>query len=339
LNQREFFLDSRTSYSVGLNQVRQLNFDINANLSFNNRFEIRHTPLLTSDFDLLDVELIDATANNEFISQLEDRFQNNPQLIAFILEDFRPQVSSVLRYTLRRTNTDIIKRNRGSYQEYTVEYAGLLPYLSDRFIVSPDTIEGNLPGFYLRSLDYTQYVKLSGDFRRYKPVGTRSTLAFRSFAGAAITFGVNNTVPITRRFFAGGSNDIRGWAPLKLGPGLAQDDESFNGGEIKLLSQLEFRQMLIQNVWGSDIYAGYFLDAGNVWLSPRGEGSRSDLEPNVFKFDTFAKQIAVGTGAGLRIDWDYVIFRLDMAFRIHDLNDGWLNNKKAYFHFGIGHAF
>lgn len=339
LNQRDFFLDSRTSYSVGLNQVRQLNFDINANLSFNNRFEIRHTSLLTSDFDILDVELIDANATDDFVNQLEDRFQNNPQLIAFILEDFRPQVSSVLRYTLRRTNTDIIKRNRGSYQEYTVEYAGLLPYLSDRFIVSPDTLEGNLPGFYLRSLDYTQYVKLSGDFRRYTRIGTSSTLAYRAFAGAAITYGVNNVVPITRRFFAGGSNDIRGWAPLKLGPGLAQDENSFNGGEIKLLSQLELRQLLIQNVWGSDVYAGYFIDAGNVWLSQRADKSRSDLKSNVFAFDTFAKQIAMGAGTGLRIDWDYVIFRLDMAFRIHDLENGWLNNKKAYFHFGIGHAF
>jgi outer membrane protein assembly factor BamA len=339
LNQRDFFLDSRTSYSVGLNQVRQLNFDINANLSFNNRFEVRHTSLLTSDFDILDVELIDANATDDFISQLEQRFQNNPQLIAFILEDFRPQVSSVLRYTLRRTNTDIIKRNRGSYQEYTVEYAGLLPYLSDRFIVSPDTLEGNLPGFYLRSLDYTQYVKLSGDFRRYTSVGTSSTLAYRAFAGAALTYGVNNVVPITRRFFAGGSNDIRGWAPLKLGPGLAQDENSFNGGEIKLLTQVELRQMLIQNVWGSDVYAGYFVDAGNVWLSQRAEKSRSDLKTNVFKFDTFSKQIAMGAGTGIRIDWDYVIFRLDMAFRVHDLEHGWLNNKKAYFHFGIGHAF
>jgi outer membrane protein insertion porin family len=338
-NQKDFFIDSRTSYSIGLNQVRQLNFDINANLSFNNRFEVRHTSLLTSDFDLLDVEIIDANATSEFITQLEERFQNNPQLIVFILEDFRPQVSSVLRYTLRRTNTDIIKRNRGSYQEYTIEYAGLLPFLTDRFIVSPDTLEGNLPGFYLKSLDYTQYIKLSGDYRRYKTVGSSSTLSYRGFAGAAITYGVNNIVPITRRFFAGGSNDVRGWAPLKLGPGQAQDEKSFNGGEIKLFSQLEFRQMLVQNVWGSDVYAGYFIDAGNVWLSRRNDVSRTDLQPNLFRFDTFAKQIAVGAGTGVRIDWDYVIFRLDMAFRVHDLDHGWLNNKKAYFHFGIGHAF
>jgi hypothetical protein len=39
------------------------------------------------------------------------------------------------------------------------------------------------------------------------------------------------------------------------------------------------------------------------------------------------------------MDWEYVILRLDMAFRIHDLERGWLNNKKAYLHFGVGHAF
>jgi len=339
LNDNLNFIDSRTSYSISYNQVRQQNFNINANIAVNNRFEVRHTPRLSSTLDLFDIELIDATATQEFIDQLDERFQNNPQLVVFILEDFRPQVSSVIRYSLRRMNTDIIKRNYGSYQEFTVESAGLIPYLSDRFIVTPDTLEGDLPGLYLRSLDYTQYIKFTADYRRYKSLSSTTTIAYRVFAGAAFAYGVNDVIPITRRFFAGGSSDIRGWPPLKLGPGRAQDDRAFNGGEIKLIGQLEYRQQLVQNLLGGDLGAGYFVDAGNVWLAPRGNFSRSDLTGNTFKFDTFAKQIAVGAGAGLRMDWDYVILRLDMAFRIHDLERGWLNNKKAYLHFGVGHAF
>ncbi len=339
LNDNPNFIDSRTSYSISYNQVRQLNFNVNANIAFNNRFEIRHTPRLSSTLDLFDIELIDATATPDFIEQLDERFQNNPQLIVFILEDFRPQVSSVIRYSLRRMNTDIIKRNYGSYQEYTVESAGLIPYLSDRFLVTPDTLEGDLPGIYLRSLDYTQYIKFTADYRRYKSLTPTSTLAYRGFAGTAFAYGVKDVIPITRRFFAGGSSDIRGWAPLKLGPGRAQDDLAFNGGEIKLLGQLEYRQRLVRNALGGNLESGYFIDAGNVWLAPRGDFSRSDLTGNTFRFDSFAKQIAVGAGAGLRMDWDYVILRLDMAFRIHDLERGWLNNKKAYLHFGVGHAF
>jgi outer membrane protein insertion porin family len=339
LNDNPNFIDSRTSYAISYNQVRQQNFNINANIAINNRFEIRHTTKLSSTLDLFDIELIDATATQEFIDQLDERFQNNPQLVVFILEDFRPQVSSVIRYSLRRLNTDIIKRNNGSYQEYTIESAGLIPYLSDRFIVTPDTLEGDLPGLYLRSLDYTQYIKFTADYRRYKSLSPSTTLAYRGFAGAAFAYGVNDVIPITRRFFAGGSSDIRGWAPLKLGPGRAQDDRAFNGGEIKVLGQLEYRHMLVQNVLGGNLGAGYFVDAGNVWLTSRGNFSRGDLTGNTFRFDTFAKQIAVGAGSGLRMDWDYVILRLDMAFRIHDLERGWLNNKKAYLHFGVGHAF
>jgi outer membrane protein insertion porin family len=339
LNDNPNFFDSRTSYSLSYNQVRQLNFNINANIAINNRFEIRHTPRLSSTLDLFDIEIIDATATQEFIDQLDERFQNNPQLIVFILEDFRPQVSSVIRYSLRRMNTDIVKRNFGSYQEYSVESAGLIPYLSDRFIVTPGTLEGELPGFYLRSLDYTQYIKFTADYRRYKPLTPTRTIAYRGFAGAAFAYGVNDVIPITRRFFAGGSSDIRGWAPLKLGPGRAQDDLAFNGGEIKLLGQLEYRQLIIRNFIGGNLGAGYFIDAGNVWLAPRGNFSRGDLTGNTFRMDTFAKQIAVGSGGGLRMDWDYVILRLDMAFRIHDLERGWLKNKKAFFHFGVGHAF
>ena len=339
LNRNRYFSESRTSYALTYNQVRQLNFDINANISFNNRFEIRHTPRLTSSLDLLDLELLDATATQEFIDQLEERFQNNPQLIVFILEDFRPQVSSVIRYSLRRTNTDIIKRNYGSYQEFSIESGGLIPYLSDRFIITPDTLEGDLPGIRKSSLDYTQYIKVTADYRRYKSLNPALTLAYRGYAGAAIPYGVNDVIPITRRFFAGGSNDIRGWAPLKLGPGRAQDARAFNGGDIKLLAQIELRQRIMRNVIGADLYAGYFSDAGNVWLAPRRILNRSDLFGNTFRLATFPKQIAVGTGAGLRLDWDYVILRLDMAFRVHDLERGWLQNKKAYFHFGVGHAF
>lgn len=339
LNDNPNFIDSRTSYAISYNQVRQLNFNINANIAVNNRFEIRHSPRLSSTLDLFDIELIDATATQEFIDQLDERFQSNPQLIVFILEDFRPQISSVIRYSLRRMNTDVIKRNYGSYQEYTVESAGLIPFLSDRFLVTPDTLEGDLPGIYLRSLDYTQYIKFTADYRRYRAITPTTTLAYRAFAGTAFAYGVNDVIPITRRFFAGGSSDIRGWAPLKLGPGRAQDDLAFNGGEIKLLGQLEYRQRLMQNVLGGDLGAGYFVDAGNVWLAPRGDFSRSDLTGNTFRFSSFPKQIAVGAGAGLRMDWDYVILRLDMAFRVHDLEHGWLNNKKAYLHFGVGHAF
>src|SRR5690606_12509588 len=289
---------------------------------YNNRFEIRHTPRLTSSLDLLDLELIDATATQEFIDQLDERFQNNPQLIVFILEDFRPQVSSVIRYTLRRMNTDIIKRNYGSYQEFSIESGGLIPYLSDRFIITPDTLEGDLPGFGLQSLDYTQYVKVTADYRRYKYISPTSTLAYRGYAGAAIPYGVNDVIPITRRFFAGGSNDIRGWAPLKLGPGRAQDERAFNGGDIKLLAQVEYRQRIMRSVLGADLHAGYFVDAGNVWLAPRKILSRTDLFGNTFRLASFPKQIAVGSGVGLRLDSDYVILRLDMAFRVHDLDHG-----------------
>lgn len=339
LNRNRYFQDARTSYAVSYSSVRQLNFDINANIAFNNKFEVRHTPRLTSSLDLLDIELLDATATDDFVEQLYDRFQNNPQLIEFILEDFRPQVSSVIRYTLRRTNTDIIKRNRGSYQEYSIESGGFLPYLADRLIVTPDTVEGDLPGIRLRSLDYTQYVKFSADYRRYRPMSPTTTLAYRGFLGTAVAYGVNNVIPITRRFFAGGSNDVRGWAPLKLGPGAVQDDQAFNGGEIKLLGQIEYRQRVMRNLLGGDMYVGYFSDAGNVWLAPRNILRGNDLSDNTFYFRSFYKQIAVGAGAGLRLDWDYLILRLDLAFRIHDLENGWLNNKKAYFHFGIGHAF
>ncbi len=56
-------------------------------------------------------------------------------------------------------------------------------------------------------------------------------------------------------------------------------------------------------------------------------------------FIEFYNQIAVGSGLGLRLDWEFLVARFDFTFRAHDLQQGWFKNKTAYFSFGIGHSF
>jgi outer membrane protein assembly factor BamA len=53
-----------------------------------------------------------------------------------------------------------------------------------------------------------------------------------------------------------------------------------------------------------------FADAGNIWLvhdDPQRPGGK-------FKKDTYLSEIAVGSGLGLRLDFSYVVLRLDLAF-------------------------
>ena len=347
LNEITNFVSARSTYSLSYSRSDQLYFDINSDLQFNYRLEVPHSNSRLSILDLFELDIIDTNPSSEFKNNLIDEFGQNSLEYIRILQDFEPQVSSIIRYSFRDYTTNLIKRNNGYFRELSISAGGNLPYLVDRFLVTPNELEGELPTLFKLSdnqLLYSQFVKFTMDIRRYVPLASGTILSYRLFGGIAHPFGNNTSIPLNRRFFAGGSNDIRGWAPFQLGPGtISSDQVTINGGEIKLASFVESRQVLIQNLLGADWYGGLYADAGNIWYGPRNDfrsqDNKDQLEQGRFLFSNFYKQIAVGTGTGIRIDWDYVVIRLDFTLRAHDVNTGWFNDKKLYFSFGIGHSF
>jgi len=352
LDNTRFFTSGLTRYSLSYSRSDQLFFDINTDVQFNLRYEVQHNQRFSSFLDLIELDIVDPSPTDEFISNLRNDFQSdtvNGEIIdsielTRILEDFRPQISSVIRYTFRSQNTDLIKRNRGYFSEYALSTGGNIPYLLDNYVITPDTLEQSLPSLFKVSeneLSYSRYVKVTADYRRYIPISNSAVFAWRLYGGIAQPYGSSTTIPLNRRFFAGGSNDIRGWGPFQLGPGMINSDEvRINGGEIKLAAFTEARQIFVRDLIGANWHAAWYVDAGNVWYGPRNDAaSNNDLKNGRFYFDDFYKQIAVGSGLGLRLDWQYIVARFDFTFRAHDLDVGWFNNKKLYFSFGIGHSF
>lgn len=345
----KYFTSAYSRYSLSYSTSDQLYFDINSDVRFNYRYEVNHNSRYSSFLDLLELDIVDTNPSDEFKQNLKNEFGENSIEYQRILEDFEPQISSIIRYTLRTQNTDLIKRDHGYYSEISIASGGNIPYLVDKYFVTPDTLEGNLPSLFKISdniLSYSRFLKLTTDYRRYYPISNSTVFAWRFFGGYAHPYGRSHSLPLNRRFFAGGSNDIRGWAPFQLGPGsIAPEDVTINGGEIKLSAFTELRQVVFRNVFGANWLSAMYLDAGNVWYGPRNDFSNLEnndlLEQGRFKFDQFYKQIAVGTGLGMRMEWDFVVIRLDFTFRAHDLDKdvGWFNNKKMYFSFGIGHSF
>ncbi|MDG5765844.1 BamA/TamA family outer membrane protein [Balneolales bacterium ANBcel1] len=337
LDQTPFFLNATTRYRFSWAQSTQENFTINTNFRFNNQFEVRHRPQMASLFDLIELDWLDASATSDFERNLRDRFDDI--VVERILEDFNPQFSSITRYTFRYANTDLIKRNYGFFSESSIELGGTIPWLMDRFIFDPGDVQGTVPSLSLSdsTLTYSRFARVSVDYRRYIPVLENGVFAWRAFAGYAHAFGTNPQIPLNRRFFAGGSNDIRGWAPLRLGPAdldAGAGEAPINGGDIKLAGFLEYRHTILQGFINTDWGIAGFTDFGNIWY-----GSRSPFNEGKFRVDEFYRQIAVGSGFGLRLDWDYFVFRIDVAYRIHDLQQGWFQNSNPYWHFGIGHSF
>lgn len=164
----------------------------------------------------------------------------------------------------------------------------------------------------LFGIPFSQFVKIDADVRKYISLG-KQTLALRQFIGIGIPYGNSSAMPIVRSYFNGGSNDIRAWRPFGgLGPADSQLDEkvrTFSMGNVKLTTSIEYR-IPINEMYETAI----FTDAGNIWnLKDNGFG-------NNFKFNTFYKQMGIGSGVGLRINIAYITLRLDLAYKIYDPN-------------------
>ena len=63
----------------------------------------------------------------------------------------------------------------------------------------------------------------------------------------------------------------------------------------------------------------------------------------MFKLDSFYRELGVGAGMGLRLAWEYLIVRLDLAYQVHNpALEGAIFQQpfsEPRLHFGIGHAF
>jgi outer membrane protein assembly factor BamA len=275
-----------------------------------------------------------------------------------IVEDYtRPQVNSALRYTLRSSSVNPLRREEGHQYEAAVEVGNTLTFLLDRFAFTPGTVEYSLPGLpgdAQNRLIYRPYVRAIGDLRRYAPVGPTTTVAAKLYAGVAHPTAGPNLVPFDRRFFSGGASSVRGWRLRELGPGAAAlevDDASGDvanilGGDIKLESSVELRQTLIGSLFTARWIGTTFVDAGNVWFGPRNPGldGRGDGRDGVFRVPAFLGELGVSSGVGLRLAWDYLIVRLDLAYPLNDpspQNDDIFADRFSgpLLHFGIGHTF
>ncbi len=339
LNNNPNFLNPSTRFQLSYGQIRQINFNVDDNVRFSTRFQANHDQTTTSFLDLLELEWFDANISAGFRQDIEDNIED-PLLVQLILEDYRPQFSSITGYTFRNAAVHPIRRNDGFFLETRIEVGGNLPRIIEEvFINREDSLRGTIPSFSVtgRELAYSQFVKTSFDYRRYHPLTSNSVFAWRGFVGLAYPYGLSSTIPINRRFFAGGANDIRGWEPLTLGPG--DNDRTvnpINGGDIKLAGFLEYRNTFSRNFLSTNWIFAAFTDFGNVWTGPRNE-----IDEGKFNFNTFWNEIAVGSGVGIRLDWDFVVVRFDLAYRITDLGNepGTSIFDRNTIHFGIGHSF
>jgi outer membrane protein assembly factor BamA len=268
--------------------------------------------------------------NQEFWQQIQN---------LYIKYSFKDQLITASRYNLSFNNQNI-KKTRNHWLIWTnLETSGNLLRAFAPNLELPQNKEN---AYSIFDLQFAQYIKADIDVRFYQEINRENNLVYRASLGTGIPYG-NSTkgLPFVKKYYTGGANDIRAWQVRTLGPGSYSGGTLYNQiADMKLLLNFEYRFDLISFIEGA-----LFLDAGNIWaLDPS-----DDREGALFDPSLFYKEIAFGTGLGLRFDFSFFILRFDFGVPLYDpaypIEERWLgtfqdfNIQDITVNFGIGYPF
>jgi outer membrane protein assembly factor BamA len=270
-----------------------------ANASFG--YNWKGNRYLTHIVNPLEINLVKVPyKSQDFIDWLEGQY---------IYYSYQPHLVTVMNYSLIFTNQNLQKNKDFIYFKFNAEAAGNILYAA--FNLSG--AEKTNGAYELFNIDFSQYIKGDIDFRHYNILNPGTKIVYRFFAGAGLPYKNSSALPFEKKYFSGGANSIRAWQVRDLGPGSYHDTTSVTysnqTADIKLEGNLEYRFKLFWVLEGA-----LFVDAGNIWAIT----SDDDREGALFKFNTFYKDIAVGTGFGTRFDFSFFVFRFDLGIKTRD---------------------
>ena len=330
----------RTNISFLLNYRRRpdytrsmVNFNLNYQFTRNKYFSSTVTPVRLSAINI-------SNADQAFLDWLDRLFIKDSYQDHFILGS---------GYSIVFNNQAAGKRSY-HYLKVNLSWAGNLLTLASRALKRDKNENGSYDAPLLHTT-YAQFVKTDLDYRHYLRTIGSNILVFRAFAGLGIPYGNITFMPFTEQYFSGGANSLRAWQIRSVGPGSFDNAEAAGINakypnmttDMKLEANLEYRFKLFWVVEGA-----WFFDAGNIWSINRDD----KREGGDFDVERFYKEIAVGSGLGLRLDFDFFLFRADFGLKLRDpsLKDGerWLaKNDHSFmlrgsnwaFSLGIGYPF
>ncbi|MEL6698811.1 MAG: BamA/TamA family outer membrane protein [Bacteroidota bacterium] len=309
----------------------------------------RLTPLALT---YVDPNSNDATTNS---TNILESITNAPLKVY----DFEKRLNSRLHYTYTQQNYRSTRSKPTYWYQLGAEYGGNIPTIIEGLgnwlnwggDVGGDTLnsaiefernESTPDSTVTDFLRIGLYAKAFGEGKIFLPLGQNSEIILRGRFSAATPFGRSQVIPKEYRAFAGGVNGLRGWQANTLGPGTISPSElgindstignfySFvaPGGDYALEFNLEYRFQPITYV-----EFALFTDWGNVWLNRR---SAEVLVPAEFVDQAVLSRqnfkLGWDFGLGIRLDFDYVIIRLDLAQPLFDPgliddesgNNGWI---------------
>ena len=269
-----------------------------------------------------------------FFKSLED----NPFMRNAYQDHFDLGLGGNLYYT---TNAEVVPKTSFFYTRLQFDIAGNLLSAFNPLMRK----DANGSGM-IWNTPYSQYVRAEFQVGKTWRFGKNNgqALATRFLAGAGYAYGNSTALPFEKHFYAGGANSLRGWQARTVGPGTSPMDSTFvipnQTGDMKLEANVEYRFNIVWKLGGA-----VFVDAGNVWTI-RDTGNRNNALSRI-SWQNFGKSIAMNWGAGVRLDLNFLLLRVDLGMKIHDparaqswVGPGeWLKRDGFAIHFGVGYPF
>ena len=283
------------------------------------------------------ISIVDIEINSDFQNQIESY---NDQ---YILSSFQDHVVAGGVFSFEYNGQNLSYISNSLYFKTTFESAGGTLFNFHELInkdKNPLTDSYDFLG-----IRYAHFQKATLDLRYYQGLSDRSKIVYRIYSGVGIPKkNLSDALPFEKSFFAGGSNSLRAWRARSLGPGSYFEDSTRYDkiGDIKFEGNVEARFPISKWIEGA-----FFVDFGNIWLigydSLRPEGK--------FNWNNVLDDIAIGTGFGLRLNFEFFILRADLAIPFKNPgipkdNNQWIfKSEKRDDHFspllnlGIGYPF
>lgn len=255
----------------------------------------------------------------------------NPAIALSFRSQYIPQLSYTYTYD-RQFDSD-----NGINWQFTVQEAGNLFW-------SVYELAGKHGEKELFGTPFSQFVKGQTQMVYNRRLWGDNWLVSRVLVGAAHAYGNGKEVPYAEQFYVGGANSIRAFTVRSLGPGSYRPPEDVRDsyfdqtGTFKFEANVEYRFPII-----GPLHGAVFMDTGNVWLL-----KNDPLRPGgQLKASSFLRDLALGTGVGLRFDIGMLVVRGDLGIGIHAPYDtgksGYYNmesfKKSLAFHLAIGYPF
>jgi outer membrane protein assembly factor BamA len=258
---------------------------------------------INNQLNIVQVAYTKIEKTQEFQDYLDDL--NNSVLEA----SYEDNVVPSMKYIGTFNNQLSTFQPRVFFTRFLLQEAGVLTRLMYKSFNGPENEDGE---YLFNGIAFANFIKTEADMRFYNNFDENNALAMRFDIGSAWTLKNLDVLPFTDAFFVGGSNSNRAWRPRTLGPGSSIDSTGVDSydkiGEIKLDMSLEYRFNLV-----SIIDLALFIDASNIWYMPRDGLTKDD--PAVFNVNRFLGEIAIGSGFGVRLNFNFFLIRFDFGLQ------------------------